>query len=74
MGYSPWDHKESNTTERLTLFTFTWSLKRSEPGAAASVVLRTFSQINLLGKQSTATGGLYWEELPMEATQPITDS
>ena len=36
--------------------------------------LHTFSQINLQGKQSTATGGLYWEELPMEATQPIRDS
>ena len=30
-GYGPWDHKESDMTEQLTLFTFYWECSQTSP-------------------------------------------
>ena len=57
MGYSPWGHKESDTTERLQFFTFT-SRRSGLPPVAQLVKI-------LLAVQETQVPSLGWED-PLE--------
>ena len=58
MGYSPWGHKESDTTEQLTLWTSQEVLVVKNPPASA---VRTLGQEDPLGEQmATYSSILAW--------------
>ena len=67
MGYSPWGHKESDTTERLN---FHFSLSCIGEGMTTHSSVLAW-RIPAMGSHGNAVYGVAWSRTAQKVTQPI---